>query len=101
MQQEARDPIALHYGQARRFSRWSGRFMWAFAVLLFLYSSTWLLAAWQADCGGYVTNLVGHNVRLAPHQNWPRAMRLLFEPAYRVDQWLRPSYWHWDGPFEF
>src|SRR5688500_17698200 len=98
MQQGVPNQMALQYGRSRRLSRWSRPAMFTFAILFLLYTSFWLVAAWRTERGGYVTNLTGHSFRFPPHEQWPRAMRLLFEPAYRVDRWLRPTYWEWDGP---
>lgn len=99
MRQNEPTPTILQYATSRRSSR--RVCATAFAIALAIYSGTWLVAAALADKSGvYFSNLTGHNVRFASHEHWPRPMQLLFEPAYRIDRWVRPHYWAWDGPFE-
>ncbi|MCE9546628.1 MAG: hypothetical protein K8T25_14195 [Planctomycetia bacterium] len=63
--------------------------------LVFAYVLTWLT---MATFFSEVDFASGHGLwfewRSPPHENYGSPFHALFEPAYRLDESLRPRYWH-------
>jgi hypothetical protein len=60
---------------------------------LTVYTVTWLCIA----SAGTLEMFSGgtHHYRMPGHTSHGDVIRMIFEPAYRIDRAIRPRYWHW------
>jgi hypothetical protein len=98
----SQESVVLPYAERRqRRPFWTRRtaagLSKAFALLLLCYAGAWLSIAnggVDYDGGNWGTAYY----RSPGHLYRGLVASAIFEPAYRVDRWLRPKYWSWAEP---